>query len=356
MRKIKVLIIDDSAVTRQILNKIISGDAELEVVDTALDALIAVKKIEKYQPDVITLDLELPRMDGLTFLKKLMSHSPIPVVIISSVTEKGSRNAIKALELGAVEVISKPEVSSPEKLVSVSQNIQEAIKAAFHANVRKLVAAENQQQDSVTKLTRPVISKNHFKKQSTSIIAIGASTGGTEALRQILTDVPVHSPGILVVQHMPEMFTKSFAERLNSLCSIVVKEAEDNDEVIDGQALIAPGNRHMVLIKHSGKYFVRLLDTDKVNRHRPSVDVLFSSVAKLAGAHAQGILLTGMGDDGAVGLLEMKNARGHTIAQDKESSIVFGMPRRAIELGAACDILSLNEITRFLNHTLIKSL
>ncbi len=357
MHKIKVLIIDDSAVTRQILNKIISSDPELDVVDTAIDPLIAVKKIEKYQPDVITLDLELPRMDGLTFLKKLMTHNPIPVVIISSVTEKGSRNAIAALELGAVEVISKPEVSTPEKLIDVSQNIQEAIKAAFHAQVKKL-ATSPAQSKPMTRIQLPIVTptKNHFKKQSSDIIAIGASTGGTEALRQVLIDVPSNSPGILVVQHMPEMFTKSFAERLNSLCQIIVKEAEDNDEVIDGRALIAPGNRHMVLVKNSGKYFVRLLDTDKVNRHRPSVDVLFNSVAKLAGANAVGIVLTGMGEDGAAGLLEMKNAGGHTIAQDKESSIVYGMPKRAAELGGANDILSLTQIANFLNATLIKSL
>jgi two-component system chemotaxis response regulator CheB len=356
MHRIKVLIIDDSAVTRQILNKIISCDPELEVVDTALDPLIAVKKIEKYKPDVITLDLELPRMDGLTFLKKLMTHNPIPVVVISSVTEKGSRNAIRALELGAVEVISKPDVSSPEKLIAVSQSIQEAIKAAFHAQVRKLAVSPVAQPANSLKITGSTHSKNHFKKQSTNIIAIGASTGGTEALRQILMEVPVNSPGILIVQHMPELFTKSFAERLNALCSIVVKEAEDNDEVVDGQALIAPGNRHMILIKQSGKYFVRLLDTDKVNRHRPSVDVLFRSVAKEAPSRAQGILLTGMGEDGATGLLDIKNTGGHTIAQDKESCVVYGMPRRAMEIGAASDILSLNQIASFLNHTLIKSL
>jgi two-component system chemotaxis response regulator CheB len=354
MRKIKVLIIDDSAVTRQILNKIISADSELEVVDTAIDPIIAVRKIEKYQPDVITLDLELPRMDGLTFLRKLMNQNPIPVVIISSVTEKGSRNAIQALEAGAVEVISKPEVSSPEKLMSVSQNIQEAIKAAFEANVRKAVPVVPSFERVMFSAVTP--SKNYLKKQSESIIAIGASTGGTEALRHILTDVPVDTPGILVVQHMPELFTKSFAERLNALCKIIVKEAEDNDEVVDGRALIAPGNKHMMLVKRSGKYFVKLLDTEKVNRHRPSVDVLFRSVAKEAGQFAQGILLTGMGEDGAAGLLEMKKSGGHTIAQDKDSSIVFGMPRRAIELGAATDVLSLNQIASFLNHTLIKSL
>jgi two-component system chemotaxis response regulator CheB len=354
MRKIKVLIVDDSAVTRQVLSKIISADPELEVVDTAIDPIIAVRKIEKYQPDVITLDLELPRMDGLTFLRKLMNQNPIPVVIISSVTEKGSRNAIKALESGAVEVISKPEVSSPEKLVNVSQNIQEAIKAAFLANVRKTIPVVHSSERVMFSAVTP--SKNYLKKQSESIIAIGASTGGTEALRHILTDVPVDTPGILVVQHMPELFTKSFAERLNALCKIIVKEAEDNDEVVDGRALIAPGNKHMMLVKRGGKYFVKLLDTEKINRHRPSVDVLFNSVAKEAGQFAQGILLTGMGEDGAAGLLEIKKAKGHTIAQDQESSIVFGMPRRAIEMGAANDILSLNQIASFLNHTLIKSL
>jgi two-component system chemotaxis response regulator CheB len=354
MDKIRVLIIDDSAVTRQVLSKIISGDQDLEVVDTALDALIAIKKIEKYQPDVITLDLELPRMDGLTFLKQLMTTKPIPVVIISSVTEKGSHNAIRALELGAVEIISKPEVSSPEKLVEVSQNIQEAVKAAFSAQVRKLSQPVNSQQwKSINYTVRP---KNHFKKQSRNVIAIGASTGGTEALRQILMEVPVNTPGILIVQHMPELFTRSFAERLNSLCNIIVKEASDNDEVIDGQALIAPGNKHMILIKNSGKYFIKLLDSDKVNRHRPSVDVLFKSVAREAGVNAQGFLLTGMGEDGAAGLLEIKNSGGYTIAQDKESSVVYGMPKRAMEMGAAEEILSLTQIASFLNHTLIKSL
>jgi two-component system chemotaxis response regulator CheB len=245
-------------------------------------------------------------------------------------------------------------VSSPEKLMSVSQNIQEAIKAAFEANVRKAVPVVPSFERVMFSAVTP--SKNYLKKQSESIIAIGASTGGTEALRHILTDVPVDTPGILVVQHMPELFTKSFAERLNALCKIIVKEAEDNDEVVDGRALIAPGNKHMMLVKRSGKYFVKLLDTEKVNRHRPSVDVLFRSVAKEAGQFAQGILLTGMGEDGAAGLLEMKKSGGHTIAQDKDSSIVFGMPRRAIELGAATDVLSLNQIASFLNHTLIKSL
>jgi two-component system, chemotaxis family, protein-glutamate methylesterase/glutaminase len=354
MNKIKVLIIEDSAVTRQVLSKIISEDHDLVVVDTAIDPFIALRKIEKYRPDVITLDLELPRMDGLTFLKQLMMDNPIPVVIISSVTEKGSRNAIKALELGAVEVISKPDVSSPEKLVAVTQTIHESIKAAYNARVIKL--KESSAFGTGTPIKFKLPSKSQIKKQSTSIIAIGASTGGTEALRQILTDVEVGIPGILIVQHMPESFTKSFAERLNSLCNIIVKEAEDHDEVMDGQALIAPGNKHMILTRYSGKYVVRLLDTEKVNRHRPSVDVLFRSVAREAGSRAQGILLTGMGEDGAAGLLEMKNAGAYTIAQDKETSVVYGMPKRAAELGAATDILPLHQISHLLNNTLIKSL
>lgn len=279
MNKIKVLIIDDSAVTRQVLNKIISEDTELEVVDTAIDPLIAMKKIEKQRPDVITLDLELPRMDGLTFLKELMRKSPLPVVVISSLTEKGSRKAIQALELGAVEVITKPELSSPEKLVSVSQNIQLAIKAAFQAN---LIVPAHTGQKAFESITTEV-STFHSKKTSCKIIAVGASTGGTEALKSILIDLPVTSAGIVIVQHMPELFTKSFAERLNSLCRIDVKEAQDNDEVLDGCALIAPGNKHIIVVKRNGRFFVKVLSGEKVNRHRPSVDVLFKSVSKEAG-------------------------------------------------------------------------
>jgi two-component system chemotaxis response regulator CheB len=355
MSKIKVLIIEDSAVTRQILSKIISSDHELEVIDTAIDPLIALKKIEKQRPDVITLDLELPRMDGLTFLKLLMSQSPIPVIVISSQSVRGSRNAIRALELGAVEVMVKPDVSSPEKLLSVSSEIQLALKAAYEANVRRILPRSIFHNDNF-KLPSSTQQKDFTKAASNNIIAIGASTGGTEALRTILADLPVTSPGVLVVQHMPEMFTRSFAERLNTLCKIEVKEAEDNDEVMDGRALIAPGNKHMILVKRGGKYFVKILDTDKVNRHRPSVDVLFKSVAHEAGATCTAVILTGMGDDGAAGLLEIKNAGGHTIAQDKESSVVFGMPRRAIEMDAAREILPLTQISKSLMNTLIKSI
>jgi two-component system chemotaxis response regulator CheB len=351
MRKIKVLIIEDSAVTRQVLNRIISSDEELEVVDTAIDPLIAVRKIEKFNPDVITLDLELPRMDGLTFLKKLMDQSPMPVVVISSMTEKGSRNAIRALELGAVEVITKPDISSPEKLMDVSQDIQQAIKAAFQVNVGRLVPGLVRVSDELK--SHNIISRKFYPRNNSSkIIALGASTGGTEALKNILMELHPDSPGVLVVQHMPAGFTKSFAERLNTLCTIDVKEAEDRDEVIDGRVLIAPGNKHMVLVQLSGKFFVRIMNTAKVNRHRPSVDVLFSSVAKRAGALAKAILLTGMGEDGAAGMLEIKNAGGHTIAQDKDSCVVFGMPRRAIEIGAATDILPLNKIANYLNTNL----
>jgi two-component system chemotaxis response regulator CheB len=340
MRNIKVLVIDDSAVTRMVLTKIISADPELQVVDTALDAFIAVRKIEKFRPDVITLDLELPRMDGITFLKELMSKSPIPVVVISSVSERGSRKAIEALEAGAVDVITKPDVSSPDKLLAVAQNIHEAIKGAYEARINKKIL--------VNRPTPLTLVKTGQRNASTKIIAIGASTGGTEAIRDILCSLSPTSPGIVIAQHMPEMFTKSFAERLNSLSNIIVKEAEENDEVTDGCAFIAPGNKHMVIVSRGGKYFIHLNTHEKVNRHRPSVDVLFKSVANVAGSNAVGILLTGMGEDGAAGLLEIKNNGGHTIAQDKTSSIVFGMPRRAIELGAACEVLSLNQIAKYI--------
>lgn len=342
MRSINVLVIDDSAVTRQVLSKLISSDPELEVVDTALDAFIAVKKIEKLRPDVITLDLELPRMDGLTFLKELMRRSPIPVVVISSVSERGSRKAIEALEYGAVEVITKPDVSSPDKLHAVAQTIHDAIKSAFQANVKKNTVRRSS--DGITP------SKALVKNASSRIIAIGASTGGTEAIKDILCALPSSVPGIVITQHMPEMFTRSFAERLNSLSTIIVKEAEENDEITDGCAFVAPGNKHMMVVNRNGKYFVHLTTHEKVNRHRPSVDVLFRSVAKAAGAHATGILLTGMGEDGAAGLLEMKNLGGYTIAQDKASSTVFGMPRRAIELGAACEVLSLHQLAKFIQR------
>ncbi len=343
MRNISVLIIDDSAVTRQVLSKIISTDPELQVVDTALDAFIAIRKIEKLKPDVITLDLELPRMDGITFLKELMRVSPVPVVVISSVSERGSRKAIEALEAGAVDVITKPDISSPEKLAAVAQNIHEAIKAAFQARVKKTSSIRTYAMPSEL----PLI-KNAFTSASSKIIAIGASTGGTEAIKNILCELPASSPGIVIVQHMPEMFTRSFAERLDTISSITVREAAHGDEVKDGCAFIAPGNKHMTIIKRGGKYFVELNTADKVNRHRPAVDVLFKSVAQMAGSNASGILLTGMGEDGAAGLLEIKNTGGHTIAQDRTSSVVFGMPRRAIEIGAANEVLSLDQIVKYI--------
>lgn len=351
MRRINVLVIDDSAVTRQVLSKLISTDPELYVIDTAIDAVIASKKIEKLRPDVITLDLELPRMDGITFLKQLMATAPIPVVVISSVSEHGSRNAIDALSAGAVEVISKPDISCAAKVTASAQMIHEAIKAAFDArlNLRPTLPVQRHS------VPRRVDRKDHSSTSSTKVIAIGASTGGTEAIASILTQLPVNCPGVLIVQHMPEMFTRSFAERLNSICNIRVKEAEDNDEVMDGVALIAPGNKHMELSKRNGKFVVALHEGEKVNRHRPSVDVLFTSIAQQVGAHVNAMLLTGMGEDGAAGLLKIRRSGGNTIAQDKGSSIVFGMPRRAIELGAACEVLSLQNIPDYV-RTKISSL
>jgi two-component system chemotaxis response regulator CheB len=340
---IKVLIVDDSALVRKVLTEELSRYSDIEVVGGAIDPYVARDKIVRLKPDVITLDIEMPRMDGLSFLSKLMKFYPMPVVVVSSLTSHNSQNAIRALELGAVEVICKPgsSLSAPD----ISQRLVEAIRAASFAKIAK------------TELVEPIDTESSqgYKiqlKTTHKVIAIGASTGGTIALENILTKMPLNIPGILVVQHMPEYFTASFADRLNTICKIEVREAKDGDTAAPGLALIAPGGRHMLLERSGAFYQVRIKGGPMVHHQRPSVDVLFHSVAKNAGANAMGILLTGMGSDGAEGLLAMKESKAYTIAQDEATSIVYGMPGEAVKLGAACDVLPLNQIS----GTMIKRL
>ncbi len=351
MRKIKVLIVDDSAVVRQTLTEIINSDPQLEVMGTASDPFYAAKKMAEEAPDVITLDIEMPRMDGLTFLKKLMSQHPLPVVIISSLTASGTLTGIKALEYGAVEIITKPQLDVKGFIEESRIKICEAVKGAAHAKVNRKNNFETvtaiEPKFSADAVIPKVVSKSMIETTE-MVISVGASTGGTEALREFLMELPYDCPGIVVVQHMPEKFTKSFADRLNELCKISVKEAEDGDAVIRGRALIAPGNFHTLLKRSGARYYVEVKEGPLVNRHRPAVDVLFRSTARYAGKNAIGIIMTGMGDDGAKGLLEMKEAGALTIAQDEASCVVFGMPKEAIKLGAADNILPLNKIAQFM--------
>ncbi len=352
MRKFRVLIVDDSALVRQSLSDIIASDPQLEVMGTAADPFFAAKKIAQEVPDVITLDVEMPRMDGLTFLRKIMSQHPMPVVIISSLTERGTQTGMRALELGAVEIITKPNMDARRFIEESRIKICDTIKAAAHARIRRYTGASEAHQmphQVPPKYTADAIlpaaeGRLSMIKTTEVVIAVGASTGGTEALTKFLKAMPVDCPGIAIVQHMPEKFTSSFAKRLNELCSINVKEAENGDAILRGHALIAPGNYHMLLKRSGAKYYVEVKEGPLVNRHRPSVDVLFRSTARYAGANALGVIMTGMGDDGARGLLEMKQAGAKTIAQSEESCVVFGMPKEAIKLGAADQILPLEQI------------
>ncbi|MBE9467036.1 MAG: chemotaxis response regulator protein-glutamate methylesterase [Bacteroidetes bacterium] len=354
MKKLSVLIIDDSAVVRQTLSHILESDPEISIIETASDPFIAAKKLQNNVPDVITLDIEMPRMDGLTFLKKIMTQHPIPVVIVSSLTNKGTETALKALEYGAVEIINKPDLSSEKGIEETRIMLCDVVKAAAMSRVtRKKVSISNHPLSVAPKLSADaVISKGQNKsmiKTTEKVVAVGASTGGTEALKTFLEALPLNSPGIIIVQHMPEMFTKSFAERLDRLCKITVKEAKNGDTVIRGQALIAPGNHHLILKRSGARYYIEINNGPLVNRHRPSVDVLFRSTARYAGKNAVGIIMTGMGDDGAKGLLEMKQAGALTIAQDEKSCIVFGMPKEAIKLDAADKILALEKISPYVS-------
>ncbi len=386
---IKVLIIDDSAVVRESLSKVLASDPDIEVIGTASDPLIALKKMETALPDVITLDIEMPRMDGLTFLQQLMETNPVPVVICSSMAEDGSQNAMRALEYGAVDIIQKPKLSTKQFIEESRIQICDAVKAAslsamrIKAKFRKRTAAIPQNasfgassagtstfansgegtantsfatasaQNDEFFGTSSVFTPSSTIETTEKIVVIGASTGGTEALKSFLEKLPVNAPGIVIVQHMPEHFTQSFAQRLDSLCKVHVAEAKDNDSVLRGTVLIAPGNKHTLLKRSGARYYVEVKDGPLVSRHRPSVDVLFRSAAHSAGKNAVGVIMTGMGDDGSKGMVELHDSGAYTIAQDKETCVVFGMPAEAIKAGAVDCTLPLGDIAdEVIRHTL----
>lgn len=336
---IKVLIVDDSALVRKVLKEELGKQSDIEVVGTAVDPYAAREKIVQLKPDVLTLDLEMPRMDGLSFLAKLMKHYPMPVVVVSSLTPKNSGNALMALQLGAVDVICKP--GSAYSTQNISRAIVKSVRAASIAKFDKHTQPEENTANQNADVKKANVGLLHTTDK---IIAIGASTGGTKALQTVLTNLPSNTPGVVIVQHMPPVFTKSFAERLDMICTLKVKEAEDNDLIESGTVLLAPGNYHMQVMKKSAKYYVKIKQGPPVHHHRPSVDVLFNSVSISAGVNASGVLLTGMGGDGAKGLLAMKEAGAHTIAQDEATSVVYGMPREAKKLGAVCEVLPIHDI------------
>ncbi len=336
--RIKVLIVDDSAVVRQVLSETLARDAGIEVIAVAADPLFAQEKMKKQWPDVLVLDIEMPRMDGLTFLRKIMTEHPTPVVICSSISQKGSETAMQALAAGAVGIVPKPGIGNRRTAMEdAAADLIRAVKSAAHANVRNLkthaapppvVAAPKLSADAILPAASQALAQTTER-----IVAIGTSTGGTQALETVLGALPRVSPGIVIVQHMPEKFTASFAARLDTVCQIEVREARNGDRVIPGRALIAPGGRHMLLKRNGAQYHVEVVDGPVVNRHRPSVDVLFRSVAKFAGRNALGVIMTGMGDDGARGLKEMRDAGASTVAQDEATCVVYGMPKEAVRLG-----------------------
>lgn len=343
MKKIKVVIVDDSALIRQLLTEIIQRTSDMEVVGTAADPYAARELIRNTAPDVITLDIEMPRMDGLEFLDKLMRLRPTPVVMISTLTDQGSDAAVRALELGAIDVIAKPKLDIVRGLEGYAEELCQKLRDAARTKPKHLphmVIAPSLSAESVLqKRSRPVLAATE------KIIAIGASTGGTEALKVVLSGMPADSPAIVVTQHMPEAFTRSFANRLDSVCRISVKEAEHGERVLPGHCYVAPGHSHLLLARSGANYVVELSAGPPVNRHRPSVDVLFRSVNNVAGVNAVGVLLTGMGKDGAQGLLEMHQSGAWTVAQDEATCVVFGMPREAILLGAADEVMALDKIS-----------
>ncbi len=348
MDQIKVLIVDDSALVRQTFKEILGSAPEIKVIGTASDPYIAVQKIQKEMPDVMTLDVVMPKMDGITFLGKIMQQAPMPVVVISNQTKTGADVALKALEVGAVEVMTKPDLSSEDLLQESKILLIDTIRSAYFAGKKRkgrIVSVEESHTRS---------SHNHqISWPSRTIIAIGASTGGTEALKSFLMGLPSEMPPILVVQHMPEKFTNSFAKRLDETCKLTVREAKHGEKVLPNTVYIAPGNFHMSIFGKEGNKMIKIAEGDLVNRHRPSVNVLFNSVAKDIGKYAIGIIMTGMGDDGATGLLNMHKSGAYTIAQDEKTSVVFGMPYKAIMAGGVTDVLPLpqisNQVCSYLN-------
>lgn len=342
--KIKVLIVDDSALVRQVVSQALASDPGIEVIGTAADPLFALQKMKSQWPDVLVIDIEMPRMDGITFLKKIMAEHPTPVVVCSSLAEKGAQATFEALAAGALSIITKPKLGLKSFLEDSSNDIVQAVRSAARANMRALHASTAAPTKlSADAMLSPGVNRA-LERTTDQVVAIGTSTGGTQALEAVLTRLPTTTLGIVIVQHMPEKFTAMFAERLHGLSQIEVREARHGDRVIPGRALIAPGGRHMMLKRSGAQYVVDVADGPLVNRHKPSVDVLFRSVAKFAGANALGIIMTGMGDDGARGLKEMHDAGARTIAQDEASCVVFGMPREAIKLGAADQVMALDQI------------
>jgi two-component system chemotaxis response regulator CheB len=343
---IRVLVVDDSAVVRQVVTGLLDADPDIEVIAACADPILAMARMKAQWPDVIVLDVEMPRMDGITFLKKIMAERPTPVVICSTLALSGAKTSIEALAAGAVAIITKPTLGLKQFLVDASDDLVTAVKAAAKAHVKKyqpVVAREKNTADVIMAATE----KPTAMLQTTErVVALGTSTGGTQALEVVLTSLPRVTPGIVIVQHMPEKFTAEFANRLNSLSQIEVREAQNNDRVIPGRALIAPGGKHMLLRRTGAQYYVEVMDGPLVNRHRPSVDVLFRSVARCAGANALGVIMTGMGDDGAAGLAEMRTAGAHTLAQDEDSCVVFGMPKEAIKRGGVERVVPLGAIGR----------
>ena len=348
MSRIQVIVVDDSAVVRQVMSRVLGADPGIEVIAVAADPLFAIERMKQRWPDVIVLDIEMPRMDGITFLKKIMRERPTPVVICSTLTEKGALTSMQAFAAGAVAVITKPKLGLKDFLHDTSDDLITVVKSAASANIRRLVAhttPEAPVTHSADAILSPV-SEHALHQTTEQIVALGTSTGGTQALEAVLTTLPRVCPGIVIVQHMPEKFTAAFASRLDGLCEIAVREGEHNQRVVAGQALIAPGGKHMVLKRSGAQYYVEVLDGPLVNRHRPSVDVLFRSVAKCAGANALGIIMTGMGSDGAAGLLEMRQAGARTLAQDEQSCVVYGMPKEAVKRGAVERLVPLELLGR----------
>lgn len=356
MKKIRVLIVDDSAVVRQTLTKILESDGDIKVVGSAQDPFVAAEKLRSVVPDVMTLDVEMPRMDGITFLRKIMTQHPIPVVMCSSLTGKGSETALKALEYGAVDIITKPSMGTKTFLEESRIRICDAVKAAALSKMKKLPAGSKSSRSRergsshavAPKLTADAVlaapGSRAMTQTTERVVVVGASTGGTEALRIFLEALPADAPGTVIVQHMPENFTTAFANRLNTLCRVTVKEAANNDSVVRGRVLIAPGNKHTLLKRSGARYLVEVRDGPLVSRHRPSVDVLFRSAARYAGKNVVGVIMTGMGDDGARGMLEMKQSGSTNIAQDERSCIVFGMPKEAIKHGGVDIVKPLDKI------------
>jgi two-component system chemotaxis response regulator CheB len=362
MKKVHVLIVDDSAVVRQILREILSSDDGIEVVGTAADPYVAREKIKKLCPDVITLDVEMPKMDGISFLRNLMRLRPMPVIMVSSLTEEGADIALEALGLGAVDYVSKPKVDVAENLVEYSQEIIDKVKAAASAKINQPGSDESgdvvkdsvKHEALVSHSTTTVLQKSPVKKSGASerVIAIGASTGGTEAIKEILVNMKADSPAMVITQHIPRAFSTAFARRMNTISSMLVGEARHGEKIKPGHVYIAPGDQHLMLEKKAGEFYCVLDDGDPVNRHKPSVDVLFRSVAQTVGSSAIGIILTGMGADGARGLGEMREMGAITMAQDEQSSVVWGMPGAAVKLNVVDHVMPLNNMANKLTALL----